>query len=309
MKKEVNEAIDRAKSRVMRASVSNLAPAYLFANENLRDSMLRRCAGKDCLVVNGSGDYKLSALHYGVRRVDSFDINIVSKYLLDIKEQVILNFSLSEFLEFFHSEKSFFSADMCAQINKGLSKGAQMLCEMAQERPDRIFCSNTPRRKKVHISQQYDIKNIPYLQSQENYNSVKSRLSGTETKFYRKDATKIVRFIKNKKYDFVHLSNIVAYSDQIFPNSSDSLTEFYDKIIIPISGLLKDGGVLIGGYVYNSQNPYGIAYWGKINSAAERDRQFAGRPEMNYHEFHFPAARNNNAMDAMLAFTKKSKSF
>ena len=80
-----------------------ISPLFRFSNENISEYYkLYNFNNKDVLTVIGSGDQALSAIYRGAKKVDVFDINKLSYYLLMLKKYAIKSLTYNEFITFFN---------------------------------------------------------------------------------------------------------------------------------------------------------------------------------------------------------------
>lgn len=85
---------------------------YTFTNENIKGYYdLLDFKDKNVLTVTASGDHALNALLKGAKNVETFDINPLAKYFVELKCAAIKSLDYEEFLLFFNKiEDSFWSA-------------------------------------------------------------------------------------------------------------------------------------------------------------------------------------------------------
>lgn len=82
---------------------------YLLTTENIKDYLsLFDINDKSVLTVCGSGDQTLSVLSEGAKSVKTFDVNKLTKNLLELKKGLILGLEIDEYLEFFNKEGKYF---------------------------------------------------------------------------------------------------------------------------------------------------------------------------------------------------------
>lgn len=68
------------------------SPAYIVSNEDLRAAMtVLQPRGANVLTVAGSGDQPLFYKLYGANAVDTFDVSLCAKAMMDIKTAIIAN--------------------------------------------------------------------------------------------------------------------------------------------------------------------------------------------------------------------------
>ena len=74
-----------------------------FTNEPINSYIDYMKDKKDVLSVTGFGDSILKCISYGAVNIDTFDINNLSKYFLDIKLAAAKNLSKNEFFNMFYN--------------------------------------------------------------------------------------------------------------------------------------------------------------------------------------------------------------
>ena len=70
---------------------------YSATNENLEYLSMLGIDGKDTLTVTGSGDQALNLAFFGASSIETFDINQLTFFALDLKMAALMHLSRSEF--------------------------------------------------------------------------------------------------------------------------------------------------------------------------------------------------------------------
>lgn len=175
------------------------------------------------LSITSSGDQILNSILFGSREIDSFDISRFPKYYFELKKAATLSLSRDEFLDFFIGEHFALSNGFVSynrtieskKIKEYYHSFHQNMKENDKEFWDEIFSSFD-----IHQVLQSHMFNSdePYFQSLNpylydgNYESLQKVISDAEVHHYVGNIKELSQVL-NTKYDFVHLSNIIDYTD------------------------------------------------------------------------------------------------
>lgn len=181
---------------------SYYSPAYVLSNENLRwVTGLTRDSGRRILTVAASGDQPMFYSINGAEKVDTFDISLCSKAIMDIKTAALQTMSRDEYIAFLsalHSTKDTqnitYMSDILAKIPRD---SAQFVRDM---RGRRIFGNGlTPENYKLFY---------PTVQE---YKQMRNATTGY-FKFIWSDIGSLHTHLTTE-YDVINLSNIFEYLD------------------------------------------------------------------------------------------------
>ena len=224
---------------------------YLFTNENISGFYKKLDFNKkNILTVTGSGDHALNAYLSGANTVESFDMNLISKHISELKIAAIKSISREDFIIFFtrfinkyRSNKRFFNHDIY------FTKIRNNLKEEYLEFWDYFF--NKYNKEEIIGSLLFSDDCLPldgiigvndYLKNDENYYKLRKIMLNKEIIYYDMDIKELPKI--NKKYDLVILSNIASYLDDIY--KSDYLENF-KKLIDSIK---KENTRIVVCYLY-----------------------------------------------------------
>ena len=234
---------------------------YASTNENIAGYMssLNFYGKNSALCVMASGDHVFNAAFYGLKNIDTFDINPLTEYYaLGIKRSAILAFKYKEYISFMN--KLFDKKTSLNELNDLIH-----LIEPYMDAKFRIFFRNlidyynvVQKENNFSVNLFYllllDINKIEgymnnsYLKSEDNYNQLKNALGNVNIVFKKCDCLDLpVSF--NDSYDFIFLSNIADYFYLKYGyhwNYSHLLE--IEKLF---NSLLSDQGVLALNYIYN----------------------------------------------------------
>lgn len=229
---------------------------YLHTTENIKN-FLEFCSieGKDVLTVAGSGDQLLNAYALGAKRVDVFDINILTQYTLDFKISAVLALDYDEFISFFFTSKGILLDP------KTFSKVYTYLNEDTKEFFTRLInkYGNEKATSFIYYSiypSFYKMRNMNVYLDEENYYKLKEILKHKTYNFIRTDILNLKDKL-DKKYDVIMFSNISDSIDKIFNTHGDESLKKYKRLIHEYVKYLKSYGIIEAGYVYENYCKHG----------------------------------------------------
>ena len=239
---------------------------YKFTNENIKDALsFFNLDGKKCLTVLGSSDQLFDMYLRGAKSVDSFDINPLTEYYMNLKIALLMyNSSLDEYMNFLcrtnncnNINYNSFSYELYSQLEKYLDKKNSIFWNYLFEKnqkslgvPGQLFKEDEEKNSILR-------KIIDYL-NYSNFELVKNNISAYDAKYINCNVVNLSEKI-NQKYDFIYLSNIIRYVYQIFRGNKDCESEKqclykYKEMIMELSNYLNDNGSIVAGYLYNDCN-------------------------------------------------------
>lgn len=206
---------------------------YLYDNEDLKD--------KKILTVTSSGDHALNAILNGAKNIDSFDINLYSKYVSALKIAMIKKYDYNAF---------YYRVNWIENIG-GLNFNAKE--NMVEELKEYLTYDEYmfwKTEEYLRINNKicfYDIVNTNLYRNLNKYNNVYSykklrRMLGDVSIIYNDFDIKDISDNINNKYDCIYVSNILE-----FFLSSD---KEYKKVVQSLDGILNKRGK-IHGYDFN----------------------------------------------------------
>ena len=89
--------IDSNESEI--TSFGNFDPSYLWTNEDMKLYPKENLKGKNILTITSSGDHALNAILNGATNIDSFDVNLFSKYVSALKIAMIKKYGYYDFFK------------------------------------------------------------------------------------------------------------------------------------------------------------------------------------------------------------------
>ena len=269
----------------------NFTPPYLFSTENLRDSFdLFDFNGKDALVTAGSGDHAFEAYRRGARSVDMFDCNIFQKYIIELKHTLIKELDYEKFIEFFFNKQNQLNIQIIKDFVHKLSAPTKMFLNGYYNSPNKLrFFHSRP----YWASTEYKMRNVPYIDSETEYNELKSKLPDTMN-FVQCDINDLHK-IFHKEFDYIHLSNI-------FIAGTETMTSFYESKVAPMvnRNLSYNNGCLAFCYLWLMNS---IAY-GNANVRDTFQKVFTSDNQIKYSIQEFAGAQKSSHNDGLLTIHK-----
>lgn len=185
---------------------------YKVSNERIQDYVKYFNNRNKILSVIGSGDQILNSILMGTKEIDAFDISVFSKYFLELKIAAIKALTIDEYIDFFYevTNSDEIYEDMYAKISIYLNP-------VVLEFWDGLF--NFFEWKDIYNSTMFSsepyiasnaINQNKFLQSESEYDNLRSLLKGIKIKYYEGDILEIYSYFRDS-YDLVYLSNIVYY--------------------------------------------------------------------------------------------------
>lgn len=234
---------------------------YLFTTENIKGYLKYfDLNNKNVLVPTSSGDHAFESIINGAKSVDMFDLNKFAKYIVELKMAAIKALERDEFLEYFlvkmdnQMNDYVFNKRTYKKLRKYLSSGA---CKFWDEAYDIAKTGKKLRNSNLFYNNRnnnYTQENICLYLEEDNYKYLKKNIYKLEkSNFYEGN---IVNLKLKKNYDYIMLSNICNYADNI-----DEFRKFTDLVLMKH---LNKNGILIGEYYYGSsagpKDYYGTKY-------------------------------------------------
>ncbi len=215
--------------------------SYLWTNENMYLYEDEDLSDKCILTVTSSGDHTLNAVLNGAKKIDSFDINLYSKYVSALKIAMIKKYDYNAFL---------YRVNWIENIGGlNFNAGKNMVEELKEYLTyDEYMFWKTEEYLRINNKIDfYDIVNTNLYRNLNRYNNVCSykklrKMLGDVSISYSNFDIKDISDNVNQKYDEIYVSNILE-----FFLSSD---KEYKKVVQSLDGILNKKGK-IHGYDFN----------------------------------------------------------
>ena len=302
----INNGIEAIRQRKIREGVFDIAPAYLFSTENIRDSFATLdLKDKSVLLVAGSGDHAFASLGGGTKKLTNFDINILQECVFQLKYEMIKTLSYSDFRSYFISDKNnnkYMNQEVLAPVMQNASPELVAFLDRIYESFASMYSvfNAAPFFRMINVAK---AEKIPYLDSKDEYNSLQEKLRQTsfQDMNFRLDALDSVSKNETEKFDFIHLSNICAYYIKSL-GLVDGFARFNKDIVDPLinKNLNKNGSIVIS-YVWGimEQDKY------QKNIFDAFKHTFKSNKDVEYSVTEFESMRTSFEKDALLTVTKK----
>ena len=268
----MNQIIDETKSFLKKQinnnksllSYKKISKVYAFTNENIYGYMtqLDFKNKENALCVMASGDHPFNLSLYGIKTIDTFDINALTEYYaLGIKRSAILAFDYLNYVTFMNKllDKSLSLNDFNDLIN---------LITPYMEKKHIVFWKSLIDYYRILQKESNTKTNLlhlllldankldgymvnSYLKTENNYNTLRNNLGKANINFKQCEFNNIENTFKDK-YDFIILSNILDYLHLSLGQGWDysQLLEIEKKL----TNLLKQDGIVALNYIFNYFN-------------------------------------------------------
>lgn len=232
-------------------SFGNFDPSYLWTNEDMKLYPKENLKGKNILTITSSGDHALNVILNGGSMIDSFDVNIFSKYVSALKIAMIKKYGYYDFfkrmdwIENMESLNFNSKENIIDSIMEYLSYDEYLFWSTFEY----LRINNKVNFNDV-INVYGSLKKNAYTDAF-SYNKLKRNLKKAKITYYDSDIMDIEKSV-NKKYDRVFLSNVLEYvlasnGPRFVNNYNDAMIKL-DKILLPSS--------IIYGYDFNDISRY-----------------------------------------------------
>ena len=213
---------------------------------------------KSALTVLGSGDQAFSLALNGFQKIDTFDINKLSEYLVfGLKKALILKYDYAKYLKFLTlvSKDAFSLEELTAIINNLLPLMAGNYRLFWQElikyneslQQNNIEDLNLIQMLTLDSYKPVNKQNIPYLVNEKKYEALRHKLNEVEFSFQGTPGV-LVPDTFESKYNVIILSNILDYFTSCWGTSwtINDLQPYVDSLL----EMLKKNGLLFLHYQF-----------------------------------------------------------
>ncbi len=283
---------------------SSFCPTYSFATENLTGYMSQiDLQNKRVLTVSASGDQIIEAYAMGATEVESFDINILSAFVTDLKLTAVKTLSFEEYQKFLLRQDQNNPNQLNSQAlnKKTYLKLRSQLNDSTQTFFDnlyQLFQDGSQIRESPIFNNQYDTNQLKtfsnkYLQSKHYYEQAQLNLrKGQIPSWTCSSVTELTKNFTDEKFDVILLSNIADYAEAMFPNNSNYIQKFIKQVIQPLVPKLNPRGIICAAYVYDIKTKQtqdtNQTYRSQIDNPSIR-RQELQSTRLDYQELVFPS--------------------
>ena len=236
-------------------SFGNVSPIYFQTNENIGDMFKHTNAVKGrVLSVTGSGDIPLELASRGAEVVDCIDLNILTKFMLELKIASVKALSQLEFFNFYdeNNEADFLNKTIYEEtLRSHLSNESQMFWDYVYDFLGSQYSTTT---EIVNSDLFYRCGNIypsasrqnTFLRS-DNFQKLQQRITTVQFNFINESITVLSTSLCQQPYNLIYLSNAPDY---IFSrNHNFDFESFHHYIDKKLRTILTDEGQIIT-YLY-----------------------------------------------------------
>lgn len=273
---------------------------YSFATENI--SFIQKLPlqrNNTALTITGSGDQAILLVLQDFKEITCIDSNYLAKFFAELKIVAMKHFSFVEFISFFKNNLETFNYKQFKKISYFLSPETEKF--WSQQYINYRY-NGLNIRKSDLFNLEYDlwdnkIHNVPYLQSEDVYLEIQSKLQFVHFSFIVEN---FLTYSTDKKFDLILLSNIADYSHKIF--QGDYIKSFKTYFLEKSISLLNDYGLVMFAYIYDFENQGHSYLRNKINLPVIRKMYFS---EFSYQELLISSAIQNFQNDVICFIQKE----
>ena len=229
-----NKYINNSITNKSNTSFESEGLIYPFTNEELKTLFNLDLTNKASLVVTSSADHILHAVLNGSIDITSFDINIFSKYYANLKIAMIKTYN---YFEFANKITSFINA--CNKNRFNLKLIYKVLNDVSNNlsNDDVIFWNEffNQYNKSIYRENVFKLGNTLSFCSyydKNKYYGLKEKLNNIKINYVDSDIISLEEKT-NKKFDYVHISNIPDYIKN---------PEIFSSVFIMLHKMLKTNG-------------------------------------------------------------------
>lgn len=243
---------------------------YTMTTENIYEFINHyNLENKDVLTVMGSGDHALNSYLLGAKTVTCFDINPLAQIMYDLKRNIILNYDLNDFLDFFDIKNYDYISNI-DKFDKNIIKELKNKLNNNTYEFFNYFYTHRMYFDDIFYHFNYDLNTLSNMNgylNEDSYDYLKDILNNKDINFIESNIIDLKNKLLNKKYDLILLSNISDYIYMIYPNNS--LNNYYN-LIMDLVDNLNNYGIIEVGYLYahNHRHP------DDFNSDIDRNKIF-----------------------------------
>lgn len=237
----MNYNIKKADSKI--TNFSSLEETYFFTNEDMHLYRKEDLKDKRVLTVTSSGDHALNSIINGAKTIDSFDINLYSKYISALKIAMIKRYNYHEFYKkvewiilnknFRYNEKTSIIEDIKDYLTLDEYKFLSYL--------DSVFIKD--HNAFYNIINLSVINNLNRYEKQKDYKILKKNLKDVNITYYDCDVLDINKELNYNKYDVIYMSNVLEH---ILCSGNFKCKENYQTIMKILDELMIPGSKIYG---------------------------------------------------------------
>lgn len=247
------------KKRIKSNDFEEIDTAYLFTNENINGYM-PNLSKQSVLTVGSCGDHYFNALLNEAHKVDLFDINYISKFIIYLKKAGFEYLDYDTFCIFFglYDIHRIFDYDIYQLFSKFLNDEAtaywNYLYELARNRGHSIYESDIISNYHHHIEEV--LASNAYFKEKEFLKLKKILANISDISFIHTDINELP-FLLQENYDSMFLSNIGTYQNNTI----------FMKTLKKLSKYLNVHGKIYFAYIYGNVSEKSLFYHQLLRSS------------------------------------------
>ena len=237
---------------------------YFQTNENIDGylSLFDLSKKDNALCVAGSGDQVFSLISKGINNIQLFDINKLTEYMiLGLKKAIILKYDYSDYFKI---------TSILINSKTNFNEIYNILYELIPymevkyqnfwlEIINYYKMMQKNEKTNYNLIQMLSLTNIEhivknnssYLNSEDDYNKLKYKLSECVIKFKTVNALTLKDEFKDSKFDLILLSNILDYFHMYW--GTNWTIPYLDKYVNSLYSIMNDDSIL---YLHYAFTPY-----------------------------------------------------
>lgn len=246
----MNNNIKKIDSKI--TNFSSIEETYFFTNEDMHLYKEENLKDKRVLTITSSGDHALNSILNGAKIIDSFDINLYSKYISALKIAMIKRYNYHDFYKkiewiilnknFRYNENISIIEDIKNYLTLDEYKFLNYLDVMFIKNPNAFY----------NIINLSIIHNLNRYEEQKYYKILKRNLKDVKITYHDCDVLNILKELNYNKYDVIYISNVLEH---ILCSGTFKCKENY-QIVIKILDELMIPGSKIYGYDFSFISDY-----------------------------------------------------
>lgn len=264
IEQDIKETIRLIKNLADEIIFQKYGSVFLFGTENQEEiNKILDYQNKDVFTVCSSGDQYLSAVYYGAKRVDLFDIDRLTRPVTYLKIASMMSLSHEDFLNFLIPSENL--------VKNSLFWSPQIAKKIIPDLPEDIayfwdvifpMCKKEGYERFVYPKHwtslaENIVKGMPFYANEEEYYKLQSLLRSRKyPKFIESDIFHLGEVVDDS-YDIAYLSNIlssfVSLALRTYPYVTLSLKNMLEKkfvlrILKEIMPILRENGSILMDY-------------------------------------------------------------
>lgn len=224
-------------------------PVWYFTTENLNELFNNfNFEGKDVLTICSSGDHAINAILRGAKKIDCFDINVLTAYYTSLKIAAIRQLSYEKFISSFIERN--LNIDVYKRIRRNLDQDVEDFWDIMfkniiwkENILDTDLFIRQSSKKDVCI-------NNTYLKK-DKYYELKDKLKNANISNISYITSSLTDLPKNTTnlYDLMFLSNLNDHADKMF--KKDFATKYKNFITMDLANCGKEDAKIVAAYLYS----------------------------------------------------------